>query len=71
MVLGEAGIGKSCLIDEVLRSAQAMGRLVLSGRAVQGGRPTPYRPLELALLVVGTRAIACSIEGSLSWGDAG
>ena len=41
---GEAGIGKSRLIRETARMATAVGLPVLTGRAVAGGMPTPFRP---------------------------
>ncbi len=49
-VLGEAGIGKSRILREVCRDASVRGRVVVTGRAVQGRRPLPYRPLAEALI---------------------
>ena len=46
---GEAGIGKSRLIRETARMATAVGLPVLTGRAVAGGMPTPFRPFAEAL----------------------
>ncbi len=48
LVTGEAGIGKSRLLDEVAERAAAAGMVVLSGRAVAGGGT--YRALAEALL---------------------
>jgi DNA-binding CsgD family transcriptional regulator len=46
---GEAGIGKSRLVRETARAAGARGLAVLTGRAVAGGVPTPFRPFAEAL----------------------
>lgn len=47
---GEPGMGKSRLAREAATTARARGFAVLSGRAVEGGTPSPYRPLSEALL---------------------
>lgn len=44
-VLGEAGIGKTRLTDEITLEAEALGMRVLRGRAVEGGAQLPFRPL--------------------------
>jgi DNA-binding CsgD family transcriptional regulator len=49
-LVGEAGAGKSRLLRGVGEVAAATDRMVLSGRAVPGASPTPYRPLTEALL---------------------
>jgi DNA-binding CsgD family transcriptional regulator len=46
---GEAGIGKSRLVREISGSAAPQGSSVLTGRAVAGGVPTPFRPFAEAL----------------------
>ena len=43
-VVGEAGIGKSRLVRELCSSARGGDVVVVSGRAVQSRRPSPYRP---------------------------
>ena len=48
-VLGEAGIGKSRLVQEVWTIAATRGVPVLRGRAVPGSAGTAYRPLSEAL----------------------
>ena len=53
LVTGEAGIGKSRLVREAARVAGARGFAVLTGRAVAGDVPTPFRPFAEALAVAG------------------
>ena len=50
---GEAGIGKSRLVRELARAAGARRFAVLTGRAVAGGVPTPFRPFAEALVAAG------------------
>jgi DNA-binding CsgD family transcriptional regulator len=50
---GEAGIGKTRLVREIARTAGEQGLTVLSGRAVAGGAPTPFRPFAEALTSAG------------------
>ena len=50
---GEAGIGKSRLVREIVRAAGERGLTVLAGRAVAGGAPTPFRPFAEALTSAG------------------
>lgn len=45
VVLGEAGIGKSRLVMEVVRAARDRGWVTLVGRAVRGLQPVAYRPI--------------------------
>lgn len=52
-LVGEAGVGKSRLVREVVVAAEQRGLLVLSGRAVPGTSPSPYRPLTEAFLGAG------------------
>ena len=54
-VLGEAGIGKSRLLEELAGAARAAGDLVLVGRSVHGGGS--YRPV-IAALAPALRAVA-------------
>jgi DNA-binding CsgD family transcriptional regulator len=53
LVTGEAGIGKSRLVREAARVADARGFAVLTGRAVAGDVPTPFRPFTEALASAG------------------
>lgn len=48
LISGEAGIGKSHLLDEVGRMAQARSMTTLYGRSVPGGGP--FRPVAQALM---------------------
>jgi AAA ATPase domain len=60
---GEAGIGKSRLVRELARMADASGLPVLTGRAVAGGVPAPFRPFAEALTSAGrTRGLAAGEE---------
>jgi DNA-binding CsgD family transcriptional regulator len=52
-LVGEAGVGKSRLVREVTAHAGGRRMMVLSGRAVPGASPLPFRPLTEALLVAG------------------
>ena len=49
LVTGEAGVGKSRLVREAVRTARARGYAVLTGRAVATDVPTPFRPFAEAL----------------------
>ena len=53
ILTGEAGIGKSRLVRETAHAAAARGFTVLTGRAVAGGVPTPFRPFAEALVSAG------------------
>jgi DNA-binding CsgD family transcriptional regulator len=53
LLTGEAGIGKSRLVREIARASGARGFTVLTGRAVAGGVPTPFRPFAEALVSAG------------------
>jgi len=53
LVTGEAGIGKSRLIRETAHLARERDWVVLAGRAVAGGVPTPFRPFAEALAPAG------------------
>jgi DNA-binding CsgD family transcriptional regulator len=53
LLAGEAGIGKSRLVRQAARAAGAREFVVLTGRAVAGGVPTPFRPFAEALMSAG------------------
>ena len=51
-IVGEAGIGKSRLVQETQALAAASGMRILRGRAVSGSGAAPFRPLTEALVPV-------------------
>ncbi len=53
LLTGEAGIGKSRLIRETAHLARERDWVILAGRAVAGGVPTPFRPFAEALVPAG------------------
>jgi DNA-binding CsgD family transcriptional regulator/tetratricopeptide (TPR) repeat protein len=50
LVSGEAGVGKSRLVSELVAGARESGMQVLFGRAVQADVPIPFRPFSEAFL---------------------
>ena len=79
LVLGEPGIGKTRLVDEVAQRARARGFRVALGRCVAGSAAA-YAPWTQALraLVADMESVPSElgmivpeIPGSASWGDAG
>ncbi|HEC34934.1 MAG TPA: hypothetical protein ENI39_00180, partial [Anaerolineae bacterium] len=51
LVEGEAGVGKTRLVEEVARYAEAQGAVVLRGRCYEFGNGVPYQPVAEALRV--------------------
>ncbi|MEJ5199547.1 MAG: BTAD domain-containing putative transcriptional regulator, partial [Anaerolineae bacterium] len=49
LVEGEAGVGKTRLVEEVLRYLQSRGAVVLRGRCYEFGGGLPYQPIAEAL----------------------
>ena len=49
LVEGEAGVGKTRLVEEVIRYAEAQGATVLRGRCYEFGGGVPYQPIAEAL----------------------
>jgi ABC-type oligopeptide transport system substrate-binding subunit/DNA-binding SARP family transcriptional activator len=49
LVEGEAGVGKTRLVEEVIRYAEAQGGVVLRGRCYEFGVSVPYQPIAEAL----------------------
>lgn len=49
LVEGEAGVGKTRLVEEVARYAVAQGAVVLRGRCYEFGSGVPYQPIAAAL----------------------
>ncbi len=57
VVVGEAGVGKSRLARELAGVAGEQGCTVLTGRAVGGGSPQPYRPFVEALAAAARQGV--------------
>lgn len=51
-VVGEAGVGKSRVVDALANAAASRGMLVARGRAARMGTPVPFRPWSAALVSV-------------------
>ncbi len=49
LVEGEAGVGKTRLVEEAARYAEAQGAVVLRGRCYEFGSNVPYQPIAEAL----------------------
>lgn len=49
LVAGEAGVGKTRLLEEAAARARARGMAVVLGRAVRGAGEVPFRPIAQAL----------------------
>jgi DNA-binding SARP family transcriptional activator len=49
LIRGEAGVGKTRLVEEIGRSVTAQGGLVLRGRCYEFSGPVPYQPIAAAL----------------------
>ncbi len=49
LVEGEAGVGKTRLVEEAARYAEAQGAVVLRGRCYEFGGSVPYQPIAEAL----------------------
>src|SRR5215469_8045924 len=47
---GEAGVGKSRLVQEIIELAATRGCAVFTGRAAESAVPVPFRPVSEALL---------------------
>jgi DNA-binding CsgD family transcriptional regulator len=50
LLTGDAGVGKSRLVREVIADAAARGYLILTGRATESAVPVPFRPISEALM---------------------
>ncbi len=59
LIEGEAGLGKTRLIEEVLRQAAMQGAFVLRGQCIEFAAEVPYRPIVQAL-----RALAAEREAA-------
>jgi len=49
LVAGEAGVGKTRLVEEIIRYAQMQGAVILRGRCYEFGSELPYQPIADAL----------------------
>src|SRR5215469_1740941 len=50
LVTGDAGVGKSRLVREVIADAGSRDYLILTGRAAESAVPVPFRPVSEALM---------------------
>lgn len=68
LIEGEGGIGKTRLVNEVLRYLETQGALVLQGRCYEFGYTLPYQPIADALrpLVEDARKLA-KAPGAAAW----
>jgi ABC-type oligopeptide transport system substrate-binding subunit/DNA-binding SARP family transcriptional activator len=55
LVEGETGVGKTRLVEEVIRYAEAQGAIVLRGHCYEFGSGVPYQPIAEALREVLSR----------------
>jgi oligopeptide transport system substrate-binding protein len=51
LVEGEAGVGKTRLVEEMLHYAEAQGAVILRGRCYEFGTGVPYQPIAEALCI--------------------
>lgn len=71
LVSGDAGVGKSRLVEEVMRTARADGALVLLGRCVDvGDGELAYAPIAGALRSLAAQVDAAELDGVLGSGRA-
>ncbi|MEO6398524.1 MAG: AAA family ATPase, partial [Tepidiformaceae bacterium] len=68
MVVGEPGIGKTRLIEEAARQAEADGFTVLWGRCYEGDWAPPYVPFAEALTALVRRADLRELRADLGFG---
>jgi DNA-binding SARP family transcriptional activator/tetratricopeptide (TPR) repeat protein len=66
MLVGEAGIGKSRLLDELASAVLRTGGVVLRGRAFEAEMVRPYGPWIDALRSIGTDAIPPELRSDLT-----
>ncbi len=69
LVEGEAGIGKSRLVEEVIRYAVTGGAVVLRGRCYEFGGGLPYQPIASALRGQLEDGEPWSLLPDLWWGE--
>jgi DNA-binding SARP family transcriptional activator len=65
MVVGEPGIGKTRLLQELATSARRRGGLVLSGRCLEGGWVPPYQAFVEAITGYAAQAGATRLRADL------
>jgi predicted ATPase/DNA-binding SARP family transcriptional activator len=67
LIRGEAGVGKTRLVEEIARAVAAEGGVVLRGRCYEFSGPVPYQPIAAALKKYLARAEARELPLSEVW----
>src|SRR5215469_11845673 len=67
LVTGDAGVGKSRLVREVIAAATSEGYLILTGRATESAVPVPFRPISEALMGAARAGVAPDTPGTCDY----